>query len=375
MRLLDRYLLRELLVPLGYCLCGFLLLWISADLFSSLRDFQEKKMLAVDILEYYLVMTPGFLILVLPIALLLACLYALTNHARHNEITAMRAAGLSLWRLSLPFFVVGFVASIALFAVNEFWVPGTSERAEQINMRRVTPTVGPAKQQQFRQFGFTNEREGRRWLIGVYDTRTAEMVNPVVTWTQSDGSGRTLHAQRARRVNGVWTFYGVTEFRLNQNNEPPVPLLQTNVLAMPQFEETPEQIHSENTVKSMMNSVGKGAKKPDIPISEILNYLRLHPNPSQADANWLYTKLHGRLAAPWTCLVVVVIALPFGAVSGRRNVFVGVASSILICFGYFVLQLVGLALGVTGDLPPWLGAWFPNLAFGITGLWLTARVR
>jgi lipopolysaccharide export system permease protein len=74
-------------------------------------------------------------------------------------------------------------------------------------------------------------------------------------------------------------------------------------------------------------------------------------------------------------LVVVLIAIPFGAASGRRNVFVGVASSILICFVYFVLQQVGLALGTGGWLPPWLAGWCPNLAFGITGLWLTSIVR
>ena len=99
MRLLDRYLLRELLVPLGYCLCGFLLFWISSDLFVKLGEFQKKGMVARDIAEYYLVMLPEFLVLVLPIALLLALLYALTNHARHQEITAIRAAGVSLWRL------------------------------------------------------------------------------------------------------------------------------------------------------------------------------------------------------------------------------------------------------------------------------------
>ncbi len=49
----------------------------------------------------------------------------------------------------------------------------------------------------------------------------------------------------------------------------------------------------------------------------------------------LNTQLHGRLAAPWTCLVVVFIAIPFGSLSGRRNVLVGVASSILICFVFF----------------------------------------
>src|ERR1039457_5388463 len=96
MRLLDRYLLRELLVPLGYCLCGFLIFWITSDLFVTLGDFQGKGLLVRDIVEYYLVILPEFLTLVLPIALLLALLYALTNHARHQEITAIRAAGVSL---------------------------------------------------------------------------------------------------------------------------------------------------------------------------------------------------------------------------------------------------------------------------------------
>src|SRR5437899_1518665 len=102
MRLLDRYLLRELLVPLGYCLSGFLLLWVVQDLMNEMNNFQNANMRSGDVLEYYLVMMPEFLVLVLPMALLLALLYALTNHARHQEITAMRAAGISLWRICLP---------------------------------------------------------------------------------------------------------------------------------------------------------------------------------------------------------------------------------------------------------------------------------
>jgi lipopolysaccharide export system permease protein len=98
---------------------------------------------------------------------------------------------------------------------------------------------------------------------------------------------------------------------------------------------------------------------------------------SRADSRWLFTKFYGRLAAPWTCLVVVLIAIPFGAASGRRNLFVGVAGSIFICFGYFVIQSVSLALGSApnGHLPAWLAAWLPNIFFGATGLVLTARVR
>jgi lipopolysaccharide export system permease protein len=74
-------------------------------------------------------------------------------------------------------------------------------------------------------------------------------------------------------------------------------------------------------------------------------------------------------------VVVVLIAIPFGAASGRRNLFVGVAGSIFICFAYFVIQQVSLALGSAGHLPAWLAAWLPNMIFGTTGLVLTARVR
>jgi lipopolysaccharide export system permease protein len=89
----------------------------------------------------------------------------------------------------------------------------------------------------------------------------------------------------------------------------------------------------------------------------------------------LYTKLEGRLATPWRSVVVVLIAIPFGAVSGRRNVFMGVAGSLTICFAYFVLQQLSLAMGAGGVLAPWLAGWLPNLSFGLIGLVLTARIR
>jgi lipopolysaccharide export system permease protein len=375
MRLLDRYLLRDLLIPLGYCLCGFLIFWISSDLFAKLGDFQKKGLSARDIAEYYLVITPGFLVIVLPIALLLSLLYALTNHARHNEITAIRAAGVSLWRLSLPYLAVGFMASLALLAINELWVADSDDAANAILERHLPGYLRSAGRKEFRNLCFENARDGRIWRIGVYNSQTGEMIQPIVSWTSQDGSRPwQLKAERAVLINGVWTFYNAREFRATaQTDLPPVPSLQTNVLAMPEFTETQEEINSEIKISNSITL--RAAKKADVPIMELLHYLRLHPQPSRSDGFWLHTKLQGRLAAPWTCLVVVLIAIPFGAAAGRRNVFVGVASSIVICFIYFILQQVGLALGTSGSLPPWLAAWFPNLSFGLAGLWFTARVR
>jgi len=372
MRLLDRYLLRELLLPLTYCLSGFLIFWLAFELVRELGDLQEHKLRAGDILEYYVVRAPEIFVRILPIALLLALLYTLTNHARHHEITAMRAAGVSLWRLCLPYLLVGLLATGLLFGLNELCVPDSTDLAERIKYRRDPHSAGALAANHVRNLGVPNDREGRRWQIGIYNPQTAEMINPQVFWTRSDGSRLWLFAERAIRTNDIWTFYNARQFyETGQSNALLVPILKTNELAMPEFSETPDQIKSE----ANLASGSLRGRQADTPITEILNYLRLHPKPKRAERSWLYTKLHGRLAAPWTCLVVVLIALPFGAASGRRNVFVGVASSILICFIFFVLQQVGMALGSGGYVPSWLGAWFPNLAFAAAGVAMTAAVR
>jgi lipopolysaccharide export system permease protein len=96
---------------------------------------------------------------------------------------------------------------------------------------------------------------------------------------------------------------------------------------------------------------------------------------SRGDKGRLLTQLHERVATPLTCLVVALIAIPFGVAPGRRNLFFGVAGSIVICFAFFVLQRVGMALGSGGILPAWLAAWLPNIFFSLMGITMMARIR
>jgi lipopolysaccharide export system permease protein len=374
MRLLDRYLLRELLVPLLYCLAGFFLFWVMFDLVKELDSLQAAKLGPDEIAEYYLMKSPTQIVVIVPFALLLGLLYTLSNHARHHEITAIRAAGVSLWRLSRPYFFVGVVASGVLFVSNELLAPAGENRAEQIKHRHAAGEKTGAERGRVRNLDFTNVRDQRVWWIGAYNVEAAEMEDVLVDLTLADGSHRWLRAARGQYANPGWTFFSAHEYREDpRSNTSPVPLLQTNVLARPQFSETPDEIRSEIKISNRMAL--SSSREADLPLADIFDYLRFHPHPKRSDQWWLYTKLHGRLAAPWTCLVVVLIALPFGAASGRRNVFVGTASSILIAFGFFVLTRVSLALGASGYLPAWLAGWLPNFIFGFTGLWLTARVR
>lgn len=368
MRLLDRYLLRELLVPLGYCLSGFLVFWISFDLLSELSSFQEDNVGAKEIIWYYVLKAPELLVVVIPIALLLALLYALTNHARHNELTAMRAAGLSLERLSLPYLGVGLLFSIVVFALNELWVPKADEEARELVSHRDLAKTAEEKQW-CHNLHFRNARDGRIWNIGAFNTVTFEMRNPQVEWKLPNEEHR-LMARSAVRSNACWVFLDVQEIVTSSGAIADSPL-PTNSVTICEFTETPAQIKSEIKISRLSNY--RTAKDVQLSITEIISYLRLHPDLTHRDRAVLYTKLQERLAAPWTCVVVVLIALPFGSMSARRNVFAGVASSVFICFGFFVLLRLGLALGTGGYIPSWLGAWLPNGLFAAAGIWLTRR--
>jgi len=372
-RLLDRYVLRELVVPLGYCLGGFLVFWISADLVNNLDDFREKQMIARDIAAFYLVQIPEYLVTVTPLGLLLALLYALTNLARHNELTAMRAAGVSVWRLSIPYFLVGLLLSFGLFALNEFAVPDATQAAEAIRNRHTRARQNQDELGWQRDLTFRNDRDQRTWNIGAFHLETGEMREANVEWPLPDGSRRRLSAETAIHTNGVWVFYKAKELvYLNQPGS--VPLRgELDELALPDLTETPEQIRSE--IKFSQLSAIRAAKRPRLTLREILVYQHLHPYLKPLDRAKLQTQFHGRLAEPWTCLGVVFIAVPFGAPSGRRNAFVGVAASIFIGFTYFLVLRAGLALGTGGYLPPWVAAWLPNAGFSLAGALLISRLR
>jgi lipopolysaccharide export system permease protein len=199
------------------------------------------------------------------------------------------------------------------------------------------------------------------------------MIRPKVTTILPDGTSRWLMAERGEHLNGVWTFHEVEQFEFRPGEGAGSRATsKTNVLVVPEFTETPDRINRELRINRRLGQ--RTTRATELPIGEILAYLRLHQDDlAPRDRWWLQTQLQERIAAPWTCLVVVLIAIPYGAAVGRRNVFAGVASGMVICFAYFVLLRIGLALGIGGLVPAWVAAWLPNVSFTLAGLWMLRR--
>jgi lipopolysaccharide export system permease protein len=281
----------------------------------------------------------------------------------------MRAAGIGLWRLAMPYFAVGAVFGVAVFLIGEFWLPSADDRAKFILERR---QLEPGQRNEAAKLDFYNEATHSDWTIGHFNRLTGEILQLKLTTKSADGSIRTLDARRALHRDGHWLLYDVLTWNQLRNMPTPTPAGSNAVLSLT-LPETPAWIRSE--LKFATLRATDVAKGPVFSIREILDYLRLHPQIDARRKSILWTQLQGRLAAPFTCLAVVLIALPFGARTGRHNVFVGVASSIFICFGYFILQRISFGLGVGGVMPAILAAWLPNIVCGGAGLLLLSRVR
>ncbi len=367
MRLLDRYLFRELLTPLAFCLVGFQSFIIFVTAISDGGKISDAKLHFWQTIEYSAAASMELVPYILPLSLLLALLMAITHHARYNEITAMRAAGISLWRICLPYFITGVIASAVLFELNESIVPGSVDFASRL----LTRNIGAVVATKHAPLNFKSEH--RMWFIRDYYMNTGEMKGLKVVWSLPDGTSRILYADSAVRTNDAWAFLNVQEFMTESNSVYYVPVIKTNVLAMPEFDETPQGIFNEMNISSYL-ALGE-IHNLDVPIDDILTYLDGHPSLSRGDKGRLQTELQERLAKPFTCIVVVFIAIPFGAAPGRRNMFFGVAGSIFICFAFFVLSRLCEAFGGSGSWPAWLAAWLPNIFFSLLGLILTARIR
>ncbi|MCX8107955.1 MAG: LptF/LptG family permease, partial [Verrucomicrobiae bacterium] len=370
MRLLDRYCLRELAAPLAYCLSGFLVFWTSFDLVSDLDEFQKSHFTVLDVCKYYLILFPQLLVTVLPISLLLALLYVLTNHARQHELTAMRASGVSLWRISVPYLVVGMTFGIALFVLNEFVVPDAEEKASAM-FYKYQPR-GESNPEWHVGLAFRNERDNRIWNVSAYNKKTGEMRHVAVEWILPDRSRRRYAAEAAIYTNGTWLFKGLKELHYGPDGGLPYHRSETNEMVMTDFRETPEQINSDIKFSNIRQA--RAIKRPQLSVREILDYQRLHPAQNPRDRASLETQLHARLAEPFKCIIVVPIAMAFGASAPRRNVLVGVAGSIFITFAYFIIWSLSFALGTGQYIPPIAAAWAPNAIFAVGGVIFVNRL-
>ena len=193
---------------MGFCLGGFMVFWLSFDLLGQVGNLQQRGLGAREVAWYYCLEVPEMLSTVLPVGFLLALLYALTQHARHNEITAIRAAGVGMWRLCLPYLGVGLLMVAFLHAMAEHVAP----RCRALQERVLLGSAQVATEGVWRErVDVENAADRRVWNVGAFNEATGEMRRPRVRLWLGLGSRQAWTARSVTWTNGSWRAIGVTE--------------------------------------------------------------------------------------------------------------------------------------------------------------------
>jgi lipopolysaccharide export system permease protein len=365
MRLIDRYILRNYILSVTYCLLAFCMVFVINDLFAHLAKFIESKATATLLLRYYIFVVALTLEYLLPASLLLATLYTLWQFTRSNELTAMRASGVSFHRIMLPFLGVGLFCSVVTVGIKEAFSPRASVWAQQFSDSgyRETDTAGPQEK------AFYNSREHRMWLIERFDVRRPSRLEDVkITQERPDGTRvEEVTAALAECLDGTWWFHDPAIQRYDARDNPVGPPVRAPgpkpVIEMPSLTETPSDLVLNFKDWEFLSSF------------EMYRYIKSHTSLSRARRHQLQFDLHLRLAMPWACLVVTLFGIPTGARSGRQSALTGIFFSLAFFFGFYALMQIGMFMAKRQVIEPWLGAWLSNIVFGAAGVFMALRTR
>ncbi|HBA82909.1 MAG TPA: hypothetical protein DCZ95_02330 [Verrucomicrobia bacterium] len=361
MKIIDKYLLRTLGTPLTYCLIGFSMIFVIFDLFDNFSDFMEANTSFLDILKYYLFLFPAIISFIVPISLLLSVLYALSTLTRSNELTAMRASGVSLYRLMVPFLTVGLSFSVAVGVINETVAPWSTYWKDQF--LQIQGHEGETSIHAAFNIAYKNDADRRIWWIGEFNTQTFDMKNVIVTQQRLDGIDEyKIQAKEGRWLDGRWWFQELSVQNYTLDGQP---------MGAPKFELNRELTGYAETPRIFMAEI----KDPQFFSSlELWNYVRAKNLSDDRLARYM-TDLHSRLAMPWTCLIVMLLGIPFGVHTGRKGAFLGIVFALSLFFGFYAMSNLCVALGKNQTLPPLVAGWLPNVFFFVVGSVMINRLR
>ncbi|MGF1531812.1 MAG: LptF/LptG family permease [Puniceicoccaceae bacterium] len=370
MRCLDWYVLGEWLKIFLLCLGLVVAVLLLQETYNDLPALLDSEATLGEIVRYFLILVPGFIPTLVPLGMLVSVLFAVGTLHRTQELTAMWAAGISLWRISLPLWAAGIGLTGGLFWLGASVVPQTQELArqeyEQLRYGKGRAADDTRKPWLYQNLGFSMPGGEALWHFNFLDTRQGMAEG--ASWFSIAEDGRELERRVGERAEWNearegWMFYD----GLIIQRAP----LGTEIVAEIPFKEL--LIPADGLSPRVMASLQ--AKPQDLSLARLREVVGQF-SVGQGGRLLRYEIVYQRaLAEPLACLVAVAFGVPFAASGVRRNPFVGTSRAI----GVFLLYLIGgriLALmGSRGLIEPILAAWLPPVIALTFGLWLFLRGR
>ena len=358
MRILRNYIIKEMLPPLMFSLIIITLAFLIGNVVKLADYVINKGVELIYVWKLFLCLIPDLLSYAIPISVLTATLLAFGRLSSDNEIMAMRANGINLYRISMPAIIVGLFLSVLSIPLHDKIIPISHYKA-----RMLLKEVGLRHPAAYLEAG-TFIRGFKDYILFIYDIVYGKdktvFKNVRVYQPQKDGPTRTIVAKRGELIS----------------------LLDKNTIKLKLIDgtsEEPNPINPRHFYKlnfktyyltltldaSTMNESGKNTK--EMTFDELLQNAD-ELKKSGIDPTPLVRRLHKRIASSFASLAFVLIGLPLAITTRRSEKSIGVGLAFGLATIYWLLLAFGQVLATKDVLPIWLAMWFGNITLIVIGL-------
>lgn len=356
-RILPKYIRLYFLSIFVFCILGVLILFISIDMVENLDRFIDKNVPWDITTLYYLYYIPYVVILTLPVAVLLAAVFAIGTLAKNNEIVAMKALGYSLYQLLTTLLFIGFGLSLLAFIIGEGVVTKTNQKKEHI-WRTYIENIRSKHTKQLKNLEI-QEPPDQVVTIGFYDVDRQEARRVKIETFHQHRLVSRIDAPCMVWQDGNWRVDTGYQRLFEEDEEIASPI--TNPLIF-RFSFTPDEI--------LLAQI-----KPDeMDIIALYRFVKKIRLLGSEDHRWM-TDFYLRIAFPMANFFIIFFSVPLVYNRRKRSLTIGFGLSLVICFFYFGMVKMGQVMGQNGNLPPLLGAFMGNIVVGMGSVVNLVRTR
>jgi lipopolysaccharide export system permease protein len=360
LRILDRYLLKEFLKYFFGAMVALLVIIIVSEIFELMDVMINNKVHFLIAGAYFFYQLPYWITQVSPVACLMGILFSLGNLVRSNELTAMKASGLNLYRIIAPILFFAFFISILFIVLNETIVPYTTQKAQYYRFQGIylRPPDSKVSREDVTLYGSNRQI----YKMRVFDGQDNSMKEVFIDKFRKDATLESrLYAKKAIWENGQWLFYDGIWREFDSTGK--------NITKTEKFEqkfiftgEIPQDFAKSEKIPSEMNMQE---------LKERIKKLENNGLSSHQEKVDLYMKI----AFPFANFIILLLGIPFALSGTHGKKVIGIGTAILISFAYWGLLQVSRSLGSNNILGPWIAAWIVNIIFFIIASVLIIKIK
>jgi len=395
MRILYRYIVLELVLPFLLSLGVLTLLLMLIRIFKLFELIITKGISLAIVGELFIYYLPAITVLSAPMSILVATLISFGRMSEDNEITAMKATGISLYRLLLPVLAVSLVLSVIMVYFYDTVLPISNHRLKNLQM-----DIGMKKPELFMQEGvFIDDFPGYRLLIQEIDAKTGYLEN-IKIYKQDAGrttdiitasEGQMGSKEEREKIGGdfiTMTLYNGEIHQLDPKNPERYRLMRfdtyvihlktdTDLIRRDRDYKSEEELPS-SELRERIAKIDEAIAGAEGKLEDAKNDLEVTRAEKQIESyttirNGLLVHIYRKVSIPFASIAFVLIGVPFGIMVRRSGKWVGFVVALGFFLVYYIFMVAGQSFGTRGTINPLLAMWLPNIILSIIGVILIIR--